>query len=226
MKTKMKLFAILPGTIALWLLATAPLTAAEGKTRFDASSGSKMRIEGTSTFHDWQAESTLIIGFLEVGSNFPTEPGQAVSPGKVEATGEASVTVRSLKSVEKDGKDYSDTMNEKMRDMLKQTTSPKIVYRLSELVLKEAPKDNSAPYVFDSKGDLAIAGVTNKISMPISVTVMPGKKIKVSGTAPLKMTDFGIQPSSIIFAKTADDVTIKFDWMLAQRKTPAAAAAK
>ena len=88
--------------------------AADQKTRYDATAGSKMRIEGTSTLHDWQAVSPLIIGFLEVGPNFPTEPGKAATPGKVEVNGKAEVTVRSLRSVKKDGSYYEDKMDNKM----------------------------------------------------------------------------------------------------------------
>ena len=74
-------------------------------TRYYSKPGNlKMRIEGTSTIHDWQVQGSLIGGFLEVGPSFPIEPGQAVTPGKMEAHGEAKVSVRSLFSVEKDGR--------------------------------------------------------------------------------------------------------------------------
>ena len=216
------------GSIALGLLAAAPLLAADQMTLFGARSGSKMRIEGTSTVHDWQIESPLIAGSLEVGPNFPVEPGQAVTPGKVEAKGEASLTVRSLKSLEKDGRPYSDTMDAKMWEMLQQTKFPKIVFRLNELALKDSPKDKTGPYVFEAKGDLAIAGVTNKVTLPINVTplgdVKGDKRIKITGTVPLKMTDFKVEPAVIVFAKTGDDVTIKFEWNLGHKEATAAAA--
>jgi len=214
---------LLAGSIALALFASAPVLLSAEMTRLIQSSPSKMRIEGTSTVHDWQAESKLIIGHLEVGPNFPLEPGQAVTPGKVEARGEAVVNVKQLYSVKKDGTFYDEKMDNKMRDMLKEAAAPKIVYRLNELVLKEAPKEKEGAYLFDSKGDLAVAGVTNKISMPVSVTPLAGKKVKVVGTTQLKMSDFKIPPESILFAKTADEVTVKFDWTLAQPKPPAAA---
>jgi len=38
--------------------------------------------------------------------NFPTDPGQAVTPGKVDVKGDATITVRSLQSVEKNGSKY------------------------------------------------------------------------------------------------------------------------
>jgi hypothetical protein len=221
MKTKTITPYLLLGIVALALTAFAPIIAHGATTRLDARSGSKMRLEGTSTIHDWQVESPLIIGYLEVGPNFPLEPGQSVSPGKVEATGEASVIVKSLRSVKEDGRPYDDKMDDKMYHMMSYTNYPKIVYRLTELTLKEVPKDKGAPYVFDSKGNLAIAGVTNAISMPVSVLPLPDGKVKISGSVGIKMTDFKIEPANIIVAKTGNDVKIKFDWMVGQKK-PAA----
>jgi hypothetical protein len=70
-----------------------------------------MRIEGTSSIHDWQAQSTLIGGSIEVGPNFPITPGQEVKPGKIEVHGQAFIRVRSLLSVEKNGTHYKDKMD-------------------------------------------------------------------------------------------------------------------
>jgi RNA polymerase sigma factor (sigma-70 family) len=192
-------------------------------TRLDSRSGSKMRLEGTSTIHDWQVESPLILGYLDVGPNFPLEPGQYVTPGKVEAKGEASIVVRSLRSVKDNGMPYDEKMDDKMYHMMSYTNYPKIIYHLKELTLKEPPRDKDSAYIFDSNGDLAIAGVTNPISMVVTVLPLPGGRIKISGTIGLKMTDFKIEPANIILAKTGDDVKLKFDWVLGQRK-PAAAA--
>jgi len=210
------------------VLAGGAVRAAE-TTKFFAKSGSKMRMEGTSNIHDWQVESSLILGSLEAGPNFPTEPGQSVSPGKVDAKAEASVTVRSLKSLEKDGKPYSDKMDDVMYEKLKMQESPKIVYRLTELTLKEPAKSKDDPYVFEAKGELAVAGVTNFITMPVNVLPLGDKKLKVSATTTIKMTDFKIEPPAPKIAlgmiKTGDEVKIIFDWMLAQRP-PAGTAAK
>ena len=65
--------------------------------------------------------------------------------------------MRSLKSIEKDGKPYSDRMDEIMCEHLKETQFKQIIYKLTELTLKEVPKTKDAPYVFDSTGELTIA---------------------------------------------------------------------
>src|ERR1051325_7120013 len=74
---------------ALCSLATIRAQAADEMTRYNATSGSKMRVEGTSTLHDWRVVSSLITGHLEVGPTFPKEPGQSVQTGKIDAHGEA-----------------------------------------------------------------------------------------------------------------------------------------
>jgi hypothetical protein len=114
-------------------------------------------------------------------------------------------------------------MDDKMYHMMSYTNYPKIVYRINELVLKESPKGKDQPYAFDSKGELAIAGATNTISMPVNIVPLDGGRVKISGSTVLKMTDFKIEPANILVVKTGNDVTVKFDWILGQKK-PAAAA--
>ena len=73
-----------------------------------------VRIEGTSTVHDWQVEGHLIGGSAELGPGLPTRPGAQALPGVVDAKVSVFIPVRSLKSVEKNGSPYSDPMDEIM----------------------------------------------------------------------------------------------------------------
>jgi polyisoprenoid-binding protein YceI len=227
----MRTHKLLLSDIGLLLLAGLSLQAAD-MIRYDPRGGSKMRIEGTSVVHDWRAESPLILGFLEVGPGFPTEPGQAATPGKIEARGEATVKVTTLTSRKENGEHFENKMDENIYDMLKASKYPFIVFRVTELTLKETPKSKDAPYLFDSKGDLAIAGVTNKISMPVSILPFleprGEKRLKVTGTTPLKTTDYKVDPATFLLPqfKTSEDVTIKFEWVLGQRKAAPAATSK
>lgn len=224
----MKIKTFVAGNLALLLMGALSLQAADQMTKLYAKPGSKMRMEGTSNIHDWQVESPLIMGFLEVGPNFPTDPGQTCTPGKVDAKGEASISVQSLKSLEKDGKPYSDKMDEVMYEHLKVQESPankKITYRLTELTLKEPAKSKDAPYTFEAKGDLTVAGVTKPVTLPLNVLPLGEKKLKISGNCTIKMTDFKVEPPNPKFLpiKTGDDVKIIFDWMVGERTTKAAA---
>ncbi len=210
--------------------STGASPAADQMTVYAARAGSKMRIEGTANIihTSWQIESPFIAGMMEVGPNFPTEPGQTVAPGKMDAKANLFIMVRSLKSVEPDGSHYSDHMDEIMCEHLKEPQYKRISYRLDELTLKEAPKTKDAPYVCEAKGDLTIAGVTNKTSMVVNILPLPDKKLQVTGTTAVKMTDYKVEPVDINLLlghiKTGDEVKLVFTWMLAQR--PAAAAAK
>ena len=213
--------------ISLSILLTTTLRAADVLTRLDPVPGSsKVRIEGTSSIHDWQVEGKLIGGHLDAGPSFPLEAGQAVQPGKVEAKAEAFIPVRSLKSIEKDGRPYSESMDNIMYEKMLQPVNPRIVYRLSELVLKQPSAGANAPYVFESKGELVVAGITNKITMPVNVTVLGARKVKISGNTAVKMTDFAIKPPAPAVAlgliKTGDEVKLSFEWVVWQKPAPAA----
>jgi len=228
----MKTRTVIAANIALLTLATAALQAADLIT-YNARSGSKMRIEGTANIihPTWQIEGNMIGGMLEVGPGFPTEPGQAATPGKIEATGRSFLSVRSLKSVEADGKPYSDRMDEVTYEHLKEAQFKQIYYKVTELVLKEAAKTKDAPYVFDSTGDLTVAGTTNTIKMPVNVLPTTGangeKRLEITGNITLKMTDFKVEPVDINLVvghiKTGNEVKLSFKWILAQKKAVAAA---
>lgn len=217
----MKKQIIIAGYLALFLLGGVSVQAAD-PVRFDAKPGSKMRLEGTSNIHDWQVEGNIIGGFIEASQNFPTEPGATVTPGKMEAKVEAFIPVRSLKSIEKDGKAYSDKMDEIMYGKLQpEIKFARIAFQVKELTLKEAPKTKDAPYVCDAKGDLTVAGITKEVPMTVNILPQADKKLKVSGTVTIKMTDFKIDPPAPKIAlgmiKTGDDVKLIFDWVLAQK---------
>ena len=219
---------MIAGIIALTIGSGVAVQAADSVTLASKPGASKVRIEGTSTVHDWRMESPLVGGSLKVGSNFPLEPGQDVKPGKIDAQGSAFTTVTSLKSLEKDGRPYSDGMNKVAYEHMKSDQFPHIRYTLEDLVLKEAPKSKDGAYVCDSKGKLALAGKTNEISMPVNITPLGNKAVRIQGNTTVKMTDYGIDPPSPtgfgLLIKTADDIKIIFDWTLMQKGTPAAPA--
>jgi hypothetical protein len=208
-------------TTASVCLICASLQGADAPVRLDPLPGSKVRIEGTSSIHDWQVEGKLIGGSLEAGAGFPLGPGQALAPGKVEVKADAFIPVRSLKSIEKDGRPYSDSMDDIMYGKLLQSAHPRILYHLDELTMKPAPTGTNTAFEFNATGKLVVAGVTNKISMPVTVLPLGTNKLKIAGRAAVKMTDFGIKPPAPAIAlgliKTGDEVTLSFEWVVGQK---------
>jgi polyisoprenoid-binding protein YceI len=210
--------------IALCLFVATLLLAADEMTKYEPRPGSKVTIDGTSSVHDWTVESTIIGGSMELGFD-PWNP----KAGKVPAKVTANIPVRSLKSK---GKLDPKRMEEVMYETMKIQTAPRIEYRLTELVLKEPPKTAGDPLQFDSKGELSLAGVTNQISMPVTMERLEGNKLKTKGAVQLKMTSFGMKPPApkvlLGMLSTGDDVKVSFEWLTqkAGATTAAAAAAK
>jgi hypothetical protein len=193
-----------------------PAKAAENWVAFNASpTGSRVKIDGTSTLHAWTMESQLVSGKLEFEPGFQLD--SALKPGKIQVRGQISMPVRQFKSTK-------DSMDQVMQQAMKSDQFPKIEFRVTELELKESPKAAEGLFQFDSKGELIIAGVTNKISMPVTILRVSPVRIKVSGSTNLKMTAYGITPPAPKLAAgaltTGDDVKITFDWVATQRSEP------
>ncbi|HAM72495.1 MAG TPA: hypothetical protein DCM86_12710 [Verrucomicrobiales bacterium] len=175
-------------------------------------SGSSVKIDGTSTIHNWTVEGKIIGGKFEIDPAFAIAGTPAA--GKVNAKAKASIPVRSLKS----GKPR---MDEVMQEHMKMTDFPRIEYELTELSLKEAPKSATDPLVFDSQGKLTISGVSNTRAMTVKCDRSEAGKLKFSGVVDLKMTDFGIKPPAPSLAlglvKTGDDIKVTIEWVTAQK---------
>ncbi len=208
--------------IAVSLLAAGFAFGADQMTKYDPKPGSKVTLDGTSSVHDWTVESTIIGGTMELGFD-PANP----TPGKVPAKVTATIPVRSLHSK---GKIDPKRMDEVMQETMKIQTAPRIEYRLSELVLKAAPKSATEPLQFDSKGELSMAGVTNQISMPVTMERLEGNQLKTKGNVTLKMTAFGMKPPApkilLGMISTGDDVKVSFEWLTQKGDATTASAAK
>ena len=182
-----------------------------------------VRIEGTSTVHDWQVEGHLIGGSAELGTGLLTRPGAQALPGVVDAKVSVFIPVRSLKSVEKNGSPYSDPMDEIMYGKLREQDNKRITYTLTSLTLKEQPREMTAPYLCEATGNLTVAGETNVITMPVTMLPDQSGRIQFAGSVKVKMTDFKISPPSPslggVSIKTGEEVTLKFVWWVNRLST-------
>lgn len=201
-----------------WIMAGASLAAEKPKrqaadypTLRYTNAESSLRLEGSNAIHDWVAVGREINCTLKVWPGFPAQPGQSFAPGEVKVWCEASIPVKSLKSIEKNGSTNSSKFDEVMHELLEETKHPTIRFQLGKLVRKEVQEDN---YVFDASGDLVVRGVTNIIHISLRIKVMPGARLKAAGVAMLKQGDFGIFPGVVCFAPPRDDVRFTFDLML------------
>ena len=79
-----------------------------------------------------------------------------------------------------------------------------------------------APYRFETQAELGLAGITNRISMPVTVTPMPGNKLKISGDTFIKLANLGLQASRSVslFIKNGDEIRLSFDCFVARKPPP------
>jgi polyisoprenoid-binding protein YceI len=181
-----------------------------GVVRYNAQPiGSKARIAGTSSVHDWTMESIVIGGFMEVDSKFPESA--LTDPNAARPKVEAFMPVRSFKS-------YSKRMDEVMQEQMDEPKHKRIEYKLIELKPKSAV-DSTGALQFEAIGALTIKGTTRTNTMPVTIERREDK-IRVTGSTPLKMTDFGVKPPEItipVLGKitTGDEIKISIEWITA-----------
>lgn len=221
--------------LAAALLCSLSATAADSPTKYQGMPiGSKIVIDGDSTTHKWSMVGQMIGGTIFLDPGVTLENTQATLPvkdGVLSAKVQAIISVRALHSTASTKPDIMDNL---YAEALKDTQFPRIVYTATQLKLKEGHVAGK-PFEFESTGNLSIAGVTNIITMPVTIDTdsTDKRKIRVKGSAPLKMTAFGIKPPApnigLGLMKCADDVTVTFDWLLIlrppQTDAPAAPAA-
>jgi hypothetical protein len=201
--------------------ATGPLL------RFVAQpTGSEMRIDGTATGKSWACISRLIAGSFDAEPAWQSDPSlksvTSLGPGKAPPRCNVSIPIRSLKSQAPVGPSI---MDRRMQKEMKTDQSPKIEYQLTEMVIKGGVPASGSPVTFDTKGRLAISGVTNEVSFPITMEREGLDALRFKGTYPTKMTAFGIKPPEFellgITLRTGDDVTLTWTWTVALPTGPA-----
>lgn len=211
-------------------LACAVLTrAADNWIKYDPkASGCVVTIDGTSTIHDWTTKGAIIGGSFEIEPEFQTDKSlksvKSLTTKEVGPKVLVRIPVKSLKSQTLLG---ASKMDEVMQEAMRMKENAYILYSVKEMVVKGDVPATGSPVKFDTKGDLAISGVTNTIAMEVTLTRLPEDKIKFSGTKVLKMTDYKVPPPApnilgMSPIKTGDEVTIKFEWLLGLQKAAAA----
>lgn len=206
---------VVPWTAAL-ALALSTVALADNWVKLASKPGSKVRMEGTSSIHDWYAESAIIRGSFEVEPEFLTDKSlksvKSLSTKEVNPKAEIAIPVRSLKS------SSGQKMDEIMQEAMNAKEHKDIVFKLKEMVLKGEP-DAAGNARFETVGDLTVAGKTQPCKLEVGLQRLEGERFKFSGETKLKMTDFGITPPSpnipgMSRITTGDEVTVKFEWLV------------
>jgi polyisoprenoid-binding protein YceI len=196
------------------VVAKAVAPAPENLLNFKTKSGGKMRIEGTSSIHDWYAEGGIISGLLTFDKTALATP----KAGPVYATVKVMVPVSSLKS--SSGAPMDNVMyGPKGFDTEKGADYQRITFNLESLVVTKLPAAPGGALECDATGNLMVHATTNKVSFPVSIAKDDVDGLLIKGQTKLKMSTFTIKPLEVDLGVskilTGDDVTVIFEWKLA-----------
>jgi polyisoprenoid-binding protein YceI len=208
--------------LAVLMLSFGAIMPAGAQTVYSSQpNASSVKVDGTSTEHDWEMEGKLIGGTVEFGPGVKLDASQTsiagLNNGNVPVKVHAIIPVQSIHSK---AEHMPDVMDHLMQEHLKADDFGRIEYKLTEMTFK-GPHAAGQPFAFNTTGELSIAGVTNKVSFPATIELTDANKIKINATVPLKMTSYKIDPPAPKIAaglfKCGDDIKITIDWTLKER---------
>ncbi|MEE4196834.1 MAG: YceI family protein [Bacteroidales bacterium] len=185
---KMNLLILLVGLTAL----------VSAQTRYNLdNTGSSIVVEGTSSVHDWEMEANGLKSavVLHFNDNKLTE----IKDAEFSCLAENVVSDNSI-------------MNNKTHDALKAKKHPQISFRLKSVDRLDVTGNSVSGEV---SGILKIAGVSQSIRFNFTGHLNPGHMFTISGTVPLMMSDFNIDPPTAMLGalKTGDKVKINFKFI-------------
>jgi polyisoprenoid-binding protein YceI len=207
--------------LLLAMLATA-IRAEESLVYKPVADGSKVKIDGTSSLHDWTVNGRQIDGKVEFLISVPNDATarqitQAIlADPKVKA--DVAIPVSSLKSAKKDKE-----MDKKMYEALKSKKNPTISYYLTELKVVSENNPERTDFQLQTSGELTIAGERRTLKMPMAIEVLEDRQLRITGRTWIKMSDYNIKRITALggMIKCGDTVEVKVEWLL---ESPRAAA--
>jgi len=183
--------------LLILLLGTTPLTAQE--VTLQIGQDHEIIIEGTSNVRDWSAEVTAVEGELVLnGFN-----------GSID--GLTADQFRSLRlempvgDIESDGR----RLTNNIRNYLEEGDHPVITFELNQVNSVEIDGNSG---VLEAEGTVTAAGNEAPVTMQVNVG-LEGNNLLFSGSQPLNMTDFDIDPPTAVLGtiRAADEMTIEFN---------------
>lgn len=170
----------------------------------------RLWITGTSTVHAWHSKATSFqVSFAVDPAKWPsssdaTSIERAVASDLVDSV-EVAVDVKSMRS----GKDGLD---KNMFKALKVAQHPRILCRISDY---EAKVGAGGAMAITANAKLTVAGVERTIRIT-GDAVREGDGLRIKGSVPVHMTDFGIKPPVMMMGtiKTGNDVMVEFDLLV------------
>lgn len=181
--------------LILFLMLPVLVNAQDNKQTLTFTPESSITVDGTSNRDNWTVTARTFEGYVTMNSN---------EDAPVAEEAQLNITVQDMTG------GSSSIMDRLMRNALKASQHPEIEYVLSNM---EAQNSNGDTIVYQTTGDLTLAGVTQTIEMEIEGTKLANGSYQFTGSYPLNMTDYDMDAPTAMFGAlvTGDDVTIHFD---------------
>lgn len=181
-------------TLFISMLSLLPILAF-GQAKLQATEGSFVKVNGTSTLHDWEMVSSQMENEAEFKLDEEEHPLHLTSIS-------FSLKTETLKSDNK-------KLDRNAYEALKSSEYPEIKFKSTsyEIIKKENNK-----HFMKIKGMLTIAGVTKEKTVEAKCENTGSGTHICSGETDLKMTDFNVEPPSFMFGamKTGNEITISY----------------
>ncbi len=180
-------------------LATGVVAQGTNVLRLTTGPDKRIWIEGTSTVRKFSCTT----------SSFEATPRPAPAPTAPLASAVQSVDVRVPVNSLSCG---NGTMEEHLRKALKAEQNPEIRFELKSYTVGEKTAEGTA---VTAEGVMTIAGTSKPVELTGTVTPT-ATGLRVQGSTPLRMTEFGVKPPSLMLGtlKVADAITVHYDVVL------------
>lgn len=183
--------------LLILLLGTTPLTAQE--VTLQIGQDHEIIIEGTSNVRDWSAEVTAVEGELVLNGFDGTLDG---------LTADRFRSLRlemPVESIQSDGRRITNNIH----SYLEADDHPVITFELNQVTSVEIDGNSG---VLEAEGTVTAAGNETPVTMQVTIG-MDGNNLLFSGSQPLRMTDFDIDPPTAVLGtiRSADEMNIQFN---------------
>ena len=183
---EMRRFTTIYASVIVLLMAG---TAAFAQRTYTLNPSPDLKVEGTSTIHDWHMTSSQATGKA------------VMTPGPNGASAITNLTITMPVESLKSGKGQMDTNAYKA---LKTNKYPNIQFELTEVTSINGT-------TIKAKGKLTISGSSKTFTLDVKQKLV-GNAIEFSGTLPIKFSEFNVDPPTAIFGtiKTGDALQLYF----------------
>ncbi len=163
---------------------------------------SQLSLEGTSTMHDWHMDANDFV--CNVMIDFEALNNKQITSVLFKGLAEKVLSDKQL-------------MDKKAHKAMKSDKFPEIEFVFENV--KAFTKDDKK-FSGIINGNLTLAGESKEIEISFIGSILTETQFEISGSVPIKMTDYDMKPPAFMFGavKTGDDIKMNFHFVFKTTK--------